>query len=190
MSFIAKHILSHDERLVYATRLHKIYIVVGLIWATAFAAIGWQLQTWILHFAIRDPQANQIGALGYDFGRLDLWIFWAFAGTGLGLFLMHLFKEWSTEVALTTSRVIYKTGLFFVEVEEIEISEIRAEHVHHGIFGALFGYGSIMLDSRFVGDIHLPAIRRPYRFLRAIHKIRAQASGQGAASSPSSARAA
>lgn len=190
MSFIAKHIVGTDERMVYATRLHWVYVVVGLIWAAAFIAIGWQLQGWILHFAVRDPQANQIGALGYNFGRVDLWIFWAFAGTGLGLFLMHLLKEWSTEVALTTSRVIYKTGLFFVEVEEIEISEIRAEHVHHGLFGALLGYGTIMLDSRFVGDIHLPAIRRPYRFLRAIHKIRAQASGQGAVSPSSSARAA
>lgn len=175
MKFIAKHILAGDERVIYATRLHWIYLVIGLLWAAVFISIGLLLAYYMLMHASDAGAAQRFMLLGYDLGFTFLWILGAFVGTGVGLFLMHLFKVVSTEVALTTDRIIHKTGLVFVEVEEIDMDEIEAVRVRHGMFGALLGYGTLLLDCRFVGDIRLPAIRNPHKFLRTLHKVRTQA---------------
>jgi hypothetical protein len=77
-----------------------------------------------------------------------------------------------TQIALTNQRLVYKTGLLIVNTEEIDLVEIRAETVHHGLLGRLLGYGRIKLDSRFVGDVFLPAVRAPYRLVKAMNTAR------------------
>ena len=59
-------------------------------------------------------------------------------------------------------------------MEEIELDDIRAEQIHHGIWGRLFGCGYLNVDSRFVGDILLPYVTNPYKLLRALHKARSK----------------
>ena len=95
------------------------------------------------------------------------------AAIGLMVGIIMLLKYYGTEIAITDHRVIYKTGLFFVTVEELELSEIKEEKVHHGLIGHLLNFGDTKLDSRFVGDLQLPFIKNPYKFLRFTHKVRA-----------------
>ena len=87
------------ERLVYATRLHWIYLVIGLFWAATFIAIGLLIAYYMLMHGSDAGAAARVNILGYDLGFAFLWMLGAFAGTGIGLFLMHLFKVISTEVA-------------------------------------------------------------------------------------------
>ncbi|MCB9990427.1 MAG: PH domain-containing protein [Rhodospirillales bacterium] len=91
---------------------------------------------------------------------------------GVMIFVIHLLKVIATEIALTDQRLIYKTGLIFVDVKEIDLAEIRSETVHHGLLGRFLRYGEVHLDSRFVGDIYLPAMVKPYILLKDIHAAR------------------
>jgi hypothetical protein len=172
MSFIAKHIVTTDERLIVLSRLHWIYIVKGLLWLVLSSLLGIGLD---LGLFLLTGKAGIDGGAYFDWLPMSWQIHTILAMcifVGVMVFFMYLLKVTATEIALTTQRVIYKTGLFFVEVEEVVLDEISSERVDHGILGRLFDYGKIHFDMRFVGDVDLPAVRDPYRLLRAIHKLR------------------
>lgn len=171
MSFIAKHIVNPDERIMYVARLHWICLLEGFLWFGSFWAIGLYVSDWLAHI---QPARSTLGAFYVgDFlvtPRVT-WFFYMMMAGGTFLFATHLTKLLSTEIALTDQRIIYKTGLIFTESEEIDLHEIRAERVKHGLFGRVLNYGRVFLDCRFVGDVTLPRIRKPYRFLKTMHKI-------------------
>lgn len=170
MSFIAKHIANPDERMIYVARLHWICLIEGLMWFGAFWAIGLFMSDWLSGL---QPMTSTLGVLsiaGFIIAPQIIWLFYMMLTGGTVIFLTYIVKLLSTEIALTSARIIYKTGLIFTEVEEIDLTEIRAEKVHHGLLGRFLNYGWVHLDSRFVGDITLPRIRKPYKFLKALHR--------------------
>lgn len=173
MSFVARHLTDQDERLIYLSRLHWIYMLQGAVWWIVLGGAGIGAQ-WLLDAKLPAYAMNHIVLHGYDFGAPSKALRDFMIGAGFVLFLVYLFKQLSTEVALTSRRVIYKTGLFFTEIEEVDLIEIHAEKIHHGLLGRVLGYGQLSLDSRFVGDITLPAIGHPYKFLKIMHKVRAK----------------
>lgn len=164
-SFI-KNIIGAEERIVLLARLHWIYLMTGLGWLALFTGCGVAIDYFLWHFWGATPPFADVPILGSHVSFLL-----ALPG-GAFICLLYVLKLWSTEIALTDMRLIYKTGLIFVEVEEVDLVEIRSEHVHHGLLGRFLGYGQLQLDSRFVGDIHLPAVKQPYRLIKAMHNAR------------------
>ncbi len=171
MSFIAKHIVNADERIIYMARLHWICLFEGFLWFIAFWAAGMYASQWFADMQVTNNALGHIMVGDYKLSPKISWFLYMMLGGGTLLFLTHLTKLLSTEIALTNRRIIYKTGLLFTESEEIDLHEIRAEKVKHGLFGRVLNYGRVYLDCRFVGDITLPRIRKPYRFLKSMHKI-------------------
>ncbi len=169
MSYITKHILDPKERLVYATRLHWIYVFEGFVWLVLM--LGAMI-------AADNMMPDTIKTMphliihGVHLGAPYLWGVVPWMLMGIGLFCAYFFKYISTELVVTTLRIIYKTGLIRIEIEEVELDDVEAEHVHHGWLGGLLGYGRLNLDCRFVGDMALPAFRNPYKLLRAVHYVR------------------
>lgn len=100
-----------------------------------------------------------------------VYIFWFCVVAGVFVFLCHFVFYRSTHIAITSDRLIYKTGMFFVHVHETNLDEIKGEQVHNGFFGRMLNYGFVEVDCRFVKNMNLPAIERPYAFLHDLHKI-------------------
>lgn len=177
MSFIAKHITHRDERLMYLTRLHWILILRGGFWLAFFGGIGVYINWLVLYKFNILPSANlPFIPSPYSF-LIDI-----SAGLfpfliGLTIFLVYLFKVLGTEIALTNKRLIYKTGLIFVQSSEVELAEVSEAKVNNGWFGVILGYGTINLDCRFVGDFAIPTIKNPYKILRQINKFRSNGDG-------------
>ena len=173
MNFV-KDIIGPDERLVVVARLHWIYIITGMMWCALFSGIGYYLDTQLWRwFGQNIPDYEQtiwVLRFGADYHL----IFWLFAAAGIMFLIMHTLKVLATMIALTTRRLIYKTGWIFVAFEEVELDDIRAEHVHHGFLGRFLNYGQMKIDCRFVGDISLPAVKKPYRLIKAMHVARAR----------------
>lgn len=175
MGNFLKNIIGADERIILLARLHWIYAVQGMVWMAVFTGFGMGLDHLSKSkFGYTAPllQDNMLFDFYTNLGLPAMTIL--FGGAGFVIFMTHLVKILATEIALTDYRIVYKTGLLFVDVEEIDLVEIRAEHVHHGFFGRIFGYGRLQLDSRFVGDVFLPAIRQPYKLIKAMHKVRSK----------------
>lgn len=171
MSYVAR-IIGSDERLIGVARLHWVYIAKGFGWFLFFVGSGiWMDHLQWKYFGKYVPLYDY-ELFGAHFSSRDSILLWILTATGCFLFLTYLSKTLATEVALTSRRIIYKTGLIFVEIEEVELEEIKGERIRHGLLGRFLGYGELLLDCRFIGDVYLPAIRKPYRFLKAMHAAR------------------
>lgn len=170
MSFIAKHIANPDERMIYIARLHWISLLEGLLWFGGFWAIGLFMSDWLESIRPVTSTLTAFSIGGFHIEPRIIWLLYMMLAGGTVIFTTYLVKLISTEIALTSRRIIFKTGLIFTEVEEIDLNEIRAEKIHHGLLGRFLNYGWLNLDSRFVGDITLPRIRKPYKFLKAMHR--------------------
>lgn len=94
----------------------------------------------------------------------------AASATGLWLFLMMLMKKWTTEIILTTDRLIYKSGFFLVKVQEVDIEQLASDTVEQSLLGRLFDYGEIHIRCIEASDIWLPPITHPYEFRNAVEQ--------------------
>ncbi len=170
----APSIIGPDERLIMICRLHWIYLAQGIAWLILWSVIGFGLDHMLwTYFGNYIPFYNR-EFMGYFINYWSSPIKWMFVAAGLVFVSSYFLKLISSEVALTSKRLIYKTGFLFVDLQEIELEEVKGEKVHHGILGWLLGYGRIEFDCRFIGDVFLPAIANPYRLMKAVHRARSK----------------
>jgi hypothetical protein len=173
MAYIRK-IIGTDEKLVGIARLHWIYILKGTLWLLACMAFAWGVNAGILYLTHYLMNARgDLGTSAMPFYLINTWITPVMMITGLILLSFYVVKIVTTEIGLTTSRLIHKHGFIFVKVQEIDINEISGESLDLGMFGRFWSYGYLNLDCRFIGDVHLPAIEHPERFVRVLHQLRA-----------------
>ncbi|MDH5722771.1 MAG: hypothetical protein OEY94_05555 [Alphaproteobacteria bacterium] len=170
-------LIGHNEKLISLRRPHWIYLAEGFFWLLLMTAVGF-----LIEFVLFKYAGSKIL---YNYGLLlDVNLRWVtfdqyftpfpamMFGVGLAVFWPYFLIYISTEIALTSQRIIHKRGLIFVNVDQVDLEDIRAEHVDHGLMGWFIGYGAIKLDCRFIDDVRLPAIGEPYKLVRASHNAR------------------
>ena len=91
--------------------------------------------------------------------------------------LIMLIHIWSTEIAVTNRRLIYKRGWISRRTDEINLNRIEEVNLRQGVLGRLLGYGKVVCKGTGAGDIELPVIGGPMAFKRALQE--AQALGGG-----------
>jgi uncharacterized protein YneF (UPF0154 family) len=170
MAFIDR-MIGQDEKIIARAHPHWIYIVQGLLLLIGGLILGLFLDNRIESYPAAAEMDVQDEAIATIIAYMGTSAFTLCALVGIGLFLHHLIFYRSTHIALTSDRLIYKTGMFFVNVHESAIEEIKGEQVHNGFFGRFLDYGFLEVDCRFVKNMHLPAISKPYSFLHDIHKL-------------------
>ncbi len=172
MAYVHK-IIGSDEKLIGIGRLHWIYIVKGVIAFALCVFFAWALETLI--FQGLSLLAQTLGSTTAPMPLLILnsYLMPIMMAIGVIIFMFYLMLVLTTEIALTTRRVMHKKGFLFVNVKEVDLVEIKGETLDLGYFGRILGYGYLLLDCRFLGDIRFPALEKPERFLKALHKARA-----------------
>ena len=78
----------------------------------------------------------------------------------------------TTEIAITTTRLIYKRGLVARYVGEMNIDRIEGVSVLQSVFGRMFNFGQLVIRGMGVGELVLPIISDPVKFRRALEKAR------------------
>lgn len=91
---------------------------------------------------------------------------------GLLRFAHMMVIKATTEIAITTSRLVYKRGLVARYVGEISIDRIEGVNVLQSIWGRLLGYGRVMIRGMGVGEVVLPPLENPVAFRKAIETAR------------------
>lgn len=173
MAYIRK-IIGHDEQLIGIARLHWIYVLKGIAWFVVLAGAGWLLNTLIQRVALSMADATDSAALPYALMTISNGAMYFLMFGGALIFFFFTLKVLVTEIGLSSRRVMHKEGLIFIKVKQIDLEEIRGESLDLGYFGRMLGYGYLLLDCRFIGDVRLPAIEKPERFLKALHESRAK----------------
>jgi len=70
----------------------------------------------------------------------------------------------TTEIAVTSHRLIKKTGLVALHTEELSISNIEGVRVDQGFWGRILGFGHLRIEGTGVDKVELPPIADPVQF--------------------------
>lgn len=97
--------------------------------------------------------------------------FWLVVGLiviGFFIWLPLMIRKWTTEIAVTSHRFVYKTGLIVRNTNEISLMNIESVRITQGVWGRLLGFGRLRLEGTGVGVVDLPDIADPVGFRAAI----------------------
>lgn len=85
------------------------------------------------------------------------------------LFLLQRYiHKWTTVIAVTTVRLILKTGLVGRETHEVNLDKIEEVLVHQSFLGRILGYGVLTVRGTGIAVIEFPILARPMEIRREI----------------------
>lgn len=102
-----------------------------------------------------------------------LWIILGFVTFGLAWFLAlyEFLKLRFLEQGVTNKRVILKKGIISRKTEEMKITSIETVEINQGIFGRIFGFGTVKITGRGISDVVFRGIDDPMAVKRRIESI-------------------
>lgn len=180
MGFYVQESLGRGERIVRFARFHWIYDIKAammVFWGVAATVAA----LWAAVYAHQSlglcPAPEVLGWWGCA-GSMHIWVklgLLAIFTMGLLSALHMIIIRMSTEIAVTTRRLIYKTGLVRRLAEEINIDRVEGVTVSQGFLARILGYGNVVVRGMGVGELVLPTIAEPVTFRKAIQWAKAKA---------------
>jgi uncharacterized membrane protein YdbT with pleckstrin-like domain len=151
MSYV-KEVLQPGETVLVTTRIHWIIYLPGA--ALTFAGVLGLLWSYGLTAgAVRD-------------------IVWALAllciAGGLILLFRAWFRRWTTEIAITDRRVIYKRGFIRRYTVEMHMDKVESVDVDQSLLGRLFDYGDVIVRGTGASFEPLPMVDSPIKLRNAV----------------------
>lgn len=143
MSYVENTLLS-GEQVVYKATIHWFIFVPGAV---------------LCAFAIYLFTVDTEGGVGPVFGLFALLF-------GLASLLKAFIQRVTTELAVTTKRVIAKVGLIRRATMELNHSKVESFHVDQSIIGRIFGFGTLVVNGTGGGKTPVPNIDSPLEFRR------------------------
>jgi uncharacterized membrane protein YdbT with pleckstrin-like domain len=177
--------LAPDEELIHIGRFHWFYdvlAIMNIVWGLFFALsiLGGVVVVEqylprgvqdVLNTTTPEPGASWIELVRALHPGIKLFALLIFL-MGVLKFAQMLVIKATTEIAVTTSRLIYKRGLVARSVGEMNIDRIEGVSVIQSFWGRIFDFGNVVVRGMGVGEIIFPPIARPLVFRRAIEKAR------------------
>lgn len=135
MSYIDKTLVP-GEKIVYTTRLHWV-VMLGHLFTCLLLLAGAGYLGYYLYGNRTSLQPDTLHAL--EIGLATLFVL------ALVVLFMGSLRRNATEMAVTTRRVVVKTGLTSRRTIEMLLNKIETIEVDEPTMGRLFGYGSITM---------------------------------------------
>jgi len=145
MSYV-KHVLLPDEQVRYVTDIHWIVYLPGAA-VLAFALVAWIVSLGAQSMAV-------------------LWLLLAAMLGVLGLLMTAgaWLRRWTTEIAVTSKRIIYKRGFVRRRTIEMNIDKVESVDVTQSVLGRLLDFGTITVRGVGTGIEPLANIESPIEF--------------------------
>ena len=148
MGYVDNNLLP-DERVIYLGKLHWVIYIGSIISFLVF-----------LFFSVLSSTMAE--------GSDEKVIFFVMALLAflysIPSFLSSWIKRFSTELAITTKRVIAKFGFIRRNTIDLNHSKVESFSVDQGILGRLLGYGTLTING--TGGVHtpIPGVANPLEF--------------------------
>ena len=145
MSYV-KSVLQPGETVRYATDIHWIIYIPGFLLLVLGGVAYWT--------ALQPVSAYRV------------WVWIAgllFACAAVALFIAW-FRRWTTEIAVTDRRIIYKRGFIRRHTIEMHLDKVESIDVDQSILGRIMNYGDILIRGVGVGIEPLKNIDSPIAF--------------------------
>jgi uncharacterized membrane protein YdbT with pleckstrin-like domain len=166
MSYVTS-VLQPGETVRYATTIHWIIYLPGLLLLVLSGLTYWvafQPVTW-------------------DASAIWLWIAGVILACAVVALLIAWFRRWTTEIAVTNRRIIFKRGFIRRRTIEMHLDKVESVDVDQTIVGRIFNYGDILIRGVGVGIEPLKNIGSPITFRN--HVTAEPSSPANSASTPS-----
>lgn len=186
--------LTSDEKIMHIGRFHTIYVVTAFIWlglgvvgaiALLAGAVVFDIHTdiretfrglpshmyWSAWHEVVTTKGGYLAIIGqiHLFVRLGAF---ALLLMGVGICSNMMLRRATTEIAITTKRLVLKEGLVARRVDEMNIDRIESVHVNQSILGRLLDYGVVTVRGMGVGEIPLPTLAEPVKIRQKIEKAK------------------
>lgn len=84
------------------------------------------------------------------------------------LLLYAYLKIRSTEMGITSKRVIRKSGVIMRDTSEIRLNKVESVSVKQGFLGRMFGYGDVIIAGTGGNDAVMKGVKDPLVFRNAV----------------------
>ena len=142
MSYVDSNLMK-DEKVVYKADIHWFIFVPGIV----FFIIG------IVLFSSGEESGGPV------FGLFAIL-------TAIFSLIKALITMATTELAITSKRVIAKVGLIRRYTVELNHSKVESFNIDQSIFGRIFGFGTLVINGTGGGKTLIPSIDNPLEFRR------------------------
>ncbi len=155
-----RSVLLPDEKVVFATTLHWICYLQGLL--LTLLGLSLSLGGHMLLVALLPPPWAAQLARPLAFGALGL------SCVGCILLFSAGLRQSGTELVVTNRRVVSKSGVMSRSTAELFLAKIEGADIEQSAWGRMLGFGSIVI--RGVGTNLLPIydIDSPEKFQKAV----------------------
>jgi uncharacterized membrane protein YdbT with pleckstrin-like domain len=99
------------------------------------------------------------------------WIIFINLRAILTLFIAPLIAKYTDEYAITTKRIIVKTGLLSRSTLEMNLSKIESVNVNQSILGRILGYGTLRIVGTGGTREFFPKIAKPLEFRKKFQEL-------------------
>ena len=72
-------------------------------------------------------------------------------------FCWIMYQPWTTEIAITNLRLIYKRGFFQRRTNDLQLRAIEEVQLRQNFWGRIFNYGNVEFHGTGVDDLRLPS---------------------------------
>ena len=107
-------------------------------------------------------------SISASIGSVVVYAGWIGLAVAAVLFLHAAFRRWTTELSVTTHRVIYKRGFIWRHTVEMNMDKIESVDVDQSLIGRLFDYGDVIIRGTGAGIEPLRGIDSPLAFRNAV----------------------
>jgi uncharacterized membrane protein YdbT with pleckstrin-like domain len=147
MSYV-KSVLQPGENVRYATNLHWTIYLPGLLLLILAAVVYW-----FGHWPVA------VGA-----ARIWDWLAGILLIVAAVWLFIAWFRRWTTEIAVTDRRIIYKRGFIRRRTIEMHLDKVESVDVDQTILGRILNYGDILIRGVGVGIEPLKNVDSPIEF--------------------------
>ena len=128
MSYV-KSVLQPGEEIRFATDIHWMVYIPGFLLLLVAIAV------YVVGSPLAGPDAAVVMRVlaGLLFAAAAVWLF------------IGWFRRWTTEVAVTNKRIIYKRGFISRYTIEMHLDKVESVDVDQTILGRILGYGDIII---------------------------------------------
>jgi uncharacterized membrane protein YdbT with pleckstrin-like domain len=145
MSYVAS-VLQPDEKVRYVTNIHWIIYLRGLALLVLAA---------VVYGVSRQP----IGGHWFWY-----WLAWLLFVIAAAFLFQAWFRRWTTEIAVTSRRIIKKQGFVWRKTKEIALDKVESVDVDQSIAGRIFDYGDVLVHGTGQAIEELKLIGSPIQF--------------------------
>jgi uncharacterized membrane protein YdbT with pleckstrin-like domain len=142
MSYV-RHVLQQDEKIRYETTIHWIAYLPG------FALLVLAGGVWLWSLKVNSMR---------EFLAILVMLLLVLAAVAL---FSAWFRRWTTEIAVTNKRIIYKRGFIQRKTIEMNMDKVESVDVDQSILGRILDYGNVELKGTGSGFEPLRTIAAP-----------------------------